>query len=288
MKALLRYGYCPAMLLGVNGLAIWIVATGRPRGWLALLLLAAIGLSFAAERVLPYVDDWNRSHGDGRRDTLHALVNEVANFSTLALLPVLTSSLSLGGAWPTAWPFAVQVLFAIVVLDAGIALAHYASHRVDLLWRFHAVHHSVKRMYGFNGLMKHPVHQTIEIAGGTAPLVLLGLPPSVALALVFCVAIQLLLQHSNVDYRVGPLRAVLAVNEIHRFHHQKDPELGDVNFGLFTTLVDHLLGTYYYEARDERFTSEALGIGARPDYPEQYGAQLIEPFRRSARAFGSA
>ena len=282
-KALLRYGFCPLMLLGVNGAGLWLVASGASKWWLLALLGGAIGLSFAAERLLPYEEDWNRSHGDSSRDALHALVNEAANFGTLLLLPVFTALLAIGGVWPSGWPFVLQVLFAIIVADAGIALAHYASHRIDLLWRFHAVHHSVKRMYGFNGLMKHPVHQAIETVVGTTPLVLMGLPPAVATALVFCVAVQLLLQHSNVDYRVGRLRYLLAVNEVHRFHHQKDAKLGDVNFGLFTTLVDHLLGTFHYEKRGGRFSSEDLGIGAEPNYPAGYLAQLAEPFRtRSA------
>ena len=285
-EAVVRYGYCPVMLIGVNGLAGWLVVTGAPRWWLLLLLGLAIAISFGAERLVPYVKDWNLSRGDGLRDTLHALVNEAANFGTLLLLPFLVSVLAIEGVWPRDWPFLLQVLFAILVLDTGITLVHYASHRLDLLWRFHAVHHSVKRMYGFNGLMKHPVHQAIEMLAGIAPLVLLGLPPSVALVLVFAVAVQLLLQHSNVDYRVGLLRYVLAVNEVHRFHHQKEPALGDVNFGLFTTLVDHLLRTFHYEARGERFSSEELGIGAEPQYPVEYAQQLLEPFRRRTEGGG--
>ena len=278
-RKLLRYGFCPALLIGVNGAGIRLVGQGASTGWLLGLLVAAIGFSFGAERAVPYRDEWNGSQGDSLRDTLHALVNEAANFGTLLLLPVFTSVLALEGVWPGEWPFVLQVVLAIVVVDVGIALAHYASHRLELLWRFHAVHHSVKRMYGFNGLMKHPIHQAIETVAGTTPLIVMGLPPQVALALVFCVAIQLLLQHSNVDYRVGPLRYVLAVNEVHRFHHQKDPTLGDVNFGLFTTFVDHLLGTFYYEERASRFTSDELGVAARPNYPVGYVAQLIEPFR---------
>jgi sterol desaturase/sphingolipid hydroxylase (fatty acid hydroxylase superfamily) len=278
-KELLRYGFCPLMLVGVNGAALYLASSEAPKGWLLLLLGMAIAISFSAERVLPYVVEWNQSHGDARRDALHALVNEGANFGILLLLPVFTSFLAVDGVWPNSWPFAFQVLLAVLVADVGIALAHFASHRIDLLWRFHAVHHSVKRMYGFNGLMKHPVHQAIETLVGTTPLVAMGLPPSVALALVFCVAVQLLLQHSNVDYRVGPLRYVLAVNEVHRFHHQKDAALGDVNFGLFTTFVDHLLGTFHYEKREQPFSSEDLGIGTEPDYPIDYLSQLAEPFR---------
>lgn len=279
MAAVLRYGFCPLMLVGVNGVGLWLVSRGAPAWGLLVLLGITIALSFGAERLLPYEKDWNRSHGDADRDLLHALVNEGANFGTLLLLPVFTSLLAIDGIWPGGWPFVLQVLFAVLVADAGITLAHYASHRLDSLWRFHAVHHSVKRMYGFNGLMKHPVHQAIETVVGTTPLVLMGLPPLVATALVFCVAVQLLLQHSNVDYSVGPLRYVLAVSEVHRFHHQKDAALGDVNFGLFTTLVDHLLGTFHYEARERRFTSDELGIGAEPDYPSSYLSQLVEPFR---------
>ncbi len=278
IRRLVRYGYCPALLLGVNGAALWLVSADALK-WLLLLLAGTIAISFAAERVSPYEPTWNRSLGDGRRDTLHAIVNEAANFGTLLLLPVLTSLLAFDGIWPRESPFVLQVLLAIVVVDVGITLAHYATHRLDLLWRFHAVHHSVKRMYGFNGLMKHPFHQAIETVAGTTPLIVMGLPASVALALVFCVAVQLLLQHSNVDYSVGRLRYLLAINEIHRFHHQKAPELGDVNFGLFTTVVDHLLGTFHYEKRTPRFSSDELGIGAEPDYPVRYLPQLLEPFR---------
>ena len=269
------------MLLGVNSIAVWGIAADAPKASLIGLLLVAIGTSFAAERVLPYTVEWNRPKRDRTRDLLHAVVNETANFSTLLLLPLLTTALARPGAWPSAWPFPVQLLLAVVVLDLGITLAHFASHRLTWLWRFHAVHHSVKRMYGFNGLMKHPVHQAIETASGTAPLVLLGLPSDVALALVFVVAVQLLLQHSNVDYWVGPLRYVLALNVLHRFHHLKDPAKGDVNFGLFTTLGDHLLRTFHYQAR-ERFGSDELGIGSEPDYPVSYLAQLKEPFRQKA------
>jgi sterol desaturase/sphingolipid hydroxylase (fatty acid hydroxylase superfamily) len=145
------------------------------------------------------------------------------------------------------------------------------------------VHHSVKRAYGFNGLMKHPLHQTLETAAGFAPLILLGLPTNVAYAVALCAAVQLLLQHSNVDYRVGPLRVVLALNQAHRFHHLKWAGIGDVNFGLFTLIWDHLLGTYSYDP-ERRFSSDDLGMAAKPHYPNGYLAQLAEPFRPSAPA----
>jgi sterol desaturase/sphingolipid hydroxylase (fatty acid hydroxylase superfamily) len=266
------------MLVGVNAVGIWMAWTGAPKSVVLGVLLVAVGCSFAAERVAPYEPTWNRERGDTRRDVAHALVNESLQIGSLLTLPVLVGWFGSRGVWPSGWPFAIQVLGAVLVLDAGLTVGHWASHMVPVLWRFHAVHHSVERFYGLNGLMKHPLHQLFETAVGTAPLVLLGLPSEVAAALVFLVAVQLLLQHSNVDYAVGPLRRVLSLNQLHRFHHVRWAGVGDVNFGLFTTVWDRLLGTAMWDP-DKRFTSADIGIAKRPDFPVAYLDQLADPFR---------
>jgi sterol desaturase/sphingolipid hydroxylase (fatty acid hydroxylase superfamily) len=195
------------------------------------------------------------------------------------LLPAATVFGRSHGWWPAQWPFWLQVLLAILVLDLGISAAHHASHKWDWLWRFHAVHHGVKRLYGFNGLTKHPVHQAIEAASGFAPLLVLGVPARVATALAFCVSIQLLLQHSNADYRTGPLRYLLANAEVHRFHHRKGAAMGGVNFGLFTTMWDHLAGTFFYRSAAAPKHREELGLDGVGEYPQEYFAQLVQPFR---------
>nr|WP_189179985.1 sterol desaturase family protein [Microbispora rosea] len=281
VRAVIRYGYVPFMLIGVNGAGVALAAAGAAKLWLAGLLLLAVGCSFSAERLLPYEDAWNAPlRGDGRRDAVHAFVNESLAVVSVAAVPLLAAHVAVVDLWPRSWPFAVQVLAAVLAADLGITLVHYASHKVGVLWRFHAVHHSVKRFYGLNGLMKHPLHQMVETTAGVAPLLLIGLPVQVASALALAVAVQLLLQHSNVDYRVGVARYVLAVNEGHRFHHLKWAGVGDVNFGLFTLVWDHLLGTFSYDPA-RRFTSELLGMAAKPDYPTAYLPQLAEPFRAS-------
>ncbi len=194
------------------------------------------------------------------------------------IVPVLVGVVGFDGVWPTGWPFWLQTVAAVVVLDAGITLGHWWSHRWRPLWRLHAVHHSVTRFYGFNGLMKHPLHQMFETSIAIAPLVVIGLPANVATALVACVAVQLLIQHSNADFAAGPLRQLLAINQVHRFHHLRWGGVGDVNFGLFLTAWDRLLGTFVWDPT-KRFHSDVLGIAAEPDYPVPYLDQLAEPFR---------
>ncbi|MEM9839562.1 MAG: hypothetical protein AAF830_10480, partial [Pseudomonadota bacterium] len=84
--------------------------------------------------------------------------------------------------------------------------------------------------------------------------------------------------HSNTDMRVGPLIYLWAVAPGHRHHHLAHKVKGDVNFGLFTMIWDHLLGTFVKDRPQPR--DGDLGVAGRPDYPVGYGAQLVEPFRR--------
>ncbi|EUA12309.1 fatty acid hydroxylase superfamily protein [Mycobacterium kansasii 732] len=275
----MRYGYPPFMLIGLNGAAIALADIGSPKWSLLLVLAAAIGTSFVAERLLPYHQQWNQDRDDSYRDRLHAFVNETLILLSVAAIPLLAAVVPAPGIWPSGLPFVVQVLIAILAADLGITLVHLASHKIGYLWRFHAVHHSVTRFYGLNGLMKHPLHQTVEMTAGVAPLILVGLPVDVAAALATATTIQLLLQHSNADYRVGPAKYILALNEGHRFHHLKWAGIGDVNFGLFTLIWDHMLRTFSFDP-DRRFDSTQLGMAAKPNYPTGYRAQLTYPFTR--------
>lgn len=281
MSSILRYALFPVMLFGVGGVTVSLIGAAAPTWALWLVLGLAVGSMFVVERLIPYQPDWNRSHGDALRDGLHALVNTAANHAGLWLLPVLAAWVPWPALWPSAgWPFWLQVIAAVLVLDLGIAAAHHVSHRLNWLWRFHSVHHSAQRLYGFNGLMKHPVHQAIETAAGITPLLLLGIPGNVAQALVFLVAIQLLLQHSNADYRSGSLKYLFANAEVHRFHHIGRAGEGDVNFGLFTTLYDHMAGTFYYKPGGAPRVSTELGLHDQPGFPVGYWPQMVEPFRQ--------
>jgi sterol desaturase/sphingolipid hydroxylase (fatty acid hydroxylase superfamily) len=268
------------MLIGLNAAAVALIAGRASHVWLLGLLGLAVALSFAVERLIPYNEDWNHSHDDATRDVAHAAVNESFALLSVLALPAIASVATITDAWPHGLPFVLQVLGTVLVFDFGITIAHRLSHKWSMLWRLHAVHHSIKRSYGLNGLMKHPLHQAVELTFGIAPLLVVGIPTRVAWALAFCVAIQLLMQHSNADYGVGPFRGWLALNEGHRFHHLAWAGIGDVNFGLFTLIYDRLLlRTYSYDPA-KRFTSDDLGIGKQPDFPTRYLEQIAEPFRR--------
>ncbi len=280
MKTLLQISYFPLFLMGFMGAGIYVSQQQLGFTFILLLMALALIISFGIERTIPYNQNWNQSRGDGLRDAIHFMVNESMNYSGIFLLAFLPSLALSPNLWPQQWPFFLQVLLALLVFDICTTLFHFFSHKYDFLWRFHAVHHAPKRLYGLNGIMKHPVFQLFDSIVAVGPLLLMGMPQDVAFMLVYCIFIQLLLQHSNVNMKTGALRLLFASAEVHRFHHLKGKQ-GDVNFGLFLTIWDRLLGSAYFEKRTQPLDENDLGIGSDANYPVNYLGQMKKPFQRS-------
>ncbi|MDP1909668.1 MAG: sterol desaturase family protein, partial [Hyphomicrobium sp.] len=228
LRTLVRYGYAPFMMLGLTAVAYWIVADlavgrGNPWAylWLAPLLALAYATAFAAEKTAPFFDEWNDhdSHGDTPSNFLHILVYEMQSINGVLLIPLIVWLFPFQGFWPTEWPLWAQLLIAFVISDFTFMMMHYLSHKYAPLWRLHAVHHGVGRLYGMNGVLRHPLHQVIDMIVGSAPLVIMGMPIPVAVLLGFLISVTLIVQHSNVDARLGPLQGHLSIGRIHHLHH---------------------------------------------------------------------
>jgi len=283
LRLFARYGYVPTMLVGLNLLAVYLMAEGYSVLWIGALFGIAVALSLLTERILPFEQAWNYAHSDVAKDVTHGVVYEIANIIAIMMLPLVTLFVPWQGVWPSTLPLGVQLLIAIIIADFGMTIIHYWSHRVSWLWRLHAVHHGVHRLYSFNGLVRHPLHQLLDLAVGTLPLVLAGLPSDVAILLAFAISMQLLVQHSNTNYELGPFQKFLAVGAVHRLHHVNWAGQGDVNFGLFFTFWDSLLGTL--KLASERTPSAGdIGIQDHPSFPQHYIRQLILPFANRRKA----
>jgi sterol desaturase/sphingolipid hydroxylase (fatty acid hydroxylase superfamily) len=274
MRGALKVLFVPIMLLGFNGAAVAMVMAHLSLYWLAPLLVAAIVFATVVERIIPFRPAWNDKRGEFLRDLVHALVN-------VAIIIFLVLVIRPGHAlWPAALPIWAQFLLSVIIVDAGLTLVHYLSHRVDLFWRIHAAHHAPTRMYGFNGILQHPAHQAFEIIGGGGLLIALGMPHEIGLLVGFAVVVQFVLQHSNADMKLGPLAWLLAIGPVHRLHHQREYEGYGVNFGLFTNLWDFPLGTADLGRSSLVRTYE---VGINEPHPETYLAQLRHPFVRERR-----
>ena len=126
-RTLTRWLFPPLMLLGFNGAAIALIVGRAPHLLLVVLLVAAIALSFAVERLIPYEPAWNDGQDDVGRDVAHAFVNETFALASVLALPALAGFATLADAWPSELPFVVQEVLGstvgqLVLVDVTIAI----------------------------------------------------------------------------------------------------------------------------------------------------------------------
>jgi sterol desaturase/sphingolipid hydroxylase (fatty acid hydroxylase superfamily) len=244
------------------------------------LLLLALAVTTLLERAIPFMEDWNKSKDDLRRDIAHAVLNHgvALGFLIVTTTIVIRGWIPALSLWPTTWSIPLQLLLSVVLSDGLMTLTHYASHQINWLWRLHSVHHSVERVYALNGLMKHPLHKLIEATAGFVPLYLLGMSPYVALLTGYVSTVVFFLAHMNADIKIGPFGHLFAFAPVHRYHHLRKRQSA-VNYGISLMLWDHLLKSFYPQTPENDAELRSLGLKYEGDYPRNFVPQLLIPWR---------
>jgi sterol desaturase/sphingolipid hydroxylase (fatty acid hydroxylase superfamily) len=165
----------------------------------------------------------------------------------LGVAPLIVLPLTF--SWTGALAIVAAPIAGAIVYDFFFYWCHRAQHR--WLWRFHAVHHSIRDLSTVNAYhhLSEPFVQTLLILLPTSLIV--NDTGAAAPFMTVLIYFQASLIHSPVRLHLGPLRAAIADNRFHRIHHSLEPRHFDRNFGAFTTLWDRLFGTAYFPAADE-------------------------------------
>jgi sterol desaturase/sphingolipid hydroxylase (fatty acid hydroxylase superfamily) len=291
-----RYFPFPLILGATIGLAIALLPHLGPP--LTLVICETLGASAIAigERLWPFRVRWNQSHGDVGTDLLHATVSGIGT-TQLMRAWVQAGGVAIAGAlsrdvgfglWPSQWPLVLQLGLALVIVEFTQYWLHRLQHERDALWRFHAVHHSAPRLYWLNAARFHPIDIALLYIVGYVPLVALGCPEAVIMLFALFDAVFGMLQHSNIDVRLGPLNWIFSMAEPHRWHHSRTLEEANTNYGSNLMIWDVAFGTFFLPG--EREPPQNIGIANMPDFPMTYLAQLASPFtwrRLSDRSDGS-
>lgn len=147
---------------------------------------------------------------------------------------------------PLAW------VACVVAHDAAYYAYHRASHRVNVLWAAHAVHHQSEE-YNFTVSFRQGAIATLVTYAFYAPLALVGFPVRMFLVVHGAYQVYQFFVHTRLVGRLGPLEWLLATPSHHRVHHGKDRGFLDKNYGGFSILLDRALGTFAEETHEPSY-----------------------------------
>jgi len=183
-----------------------------------------------------------------------------------------------------AWCF---VALAVLGIDAVDWLTHLANHRLNALWRLHAVHHSQEELSILTTYRAHPlVHVSFLLSA--VPILAVEAntaTPAVVLTVYACLGA---LPHANVRWTYGPVGRIMISPAYHRIHHSATGRL-DINLGTVFAIWDATSRRAVFPARSaaDRTVIET-GLSGRPVPVEQADSrlrlgrtmlsQLAEPF----------
>jgi sterol desaturase/sphingolipid hydroxylase (fatty acid hydroxylase superfamily) len=279
LGALVDFGLWPALMAGAcTGLA-WGIAHGRgPLAFNVVYLLLASAL-FWLERRRPHETEWLEPDGQVGPDLAHTLFTKIAVQVTVVALANFGIVQQLGardgGAWwPAGAPVFVQVGLGLVLVEFGLYWAHRIAHEWLPLWRFHAVHHSSKKLWFFNTGRFHFVDTLKSMVCATPLLVFAGAPGDIIIWVSAITAFIGILTHCNVRMQFGWLNYVFNTPGLHRWHHSMDLREGNKNYGENLVLWDLIFGTYFDDTRRR----PPAKIGIREAMPATFWGQLVAPF----------
>lgn len=278
MRRFIRLFAYPIVIASVVFGVLALSALNAPAWGLIAVTLSGVLTVGLLERLAPYEPAWGRDHGDLVTDLQYnALGAALIQSSVVFLYPVTAGLLSLH-IWPSDWPLWASVVAVGLIIDIGLYWMHRWSHRSETLWRFHQPHHSPERLYWLNGERRHIVSALLLAAPGLVAVAILGAPQA-ALAVWFAILpVHLAFQHANIDYTLGPLRFLFGVAEMHRWHHKRDYEDAQVNFGEVLLIWDWMFGTGHDDGRGVR--AGDLGL-SDATYPKGFWGQHLAAFTRS-------
>ena len=172
-------------------------------------------------------------------------------------------------------PLWLQFLAAVLVADIAQYAVHRAFHRVPMLWRFHAVHHSSRDLDWLAGSRLHVADAVTTRALVLVPLQLLGFAESALYAYLVFVSFHAVFIHANVRFSFGRLESLVVTPRFHHWHHAAADAARDKNFAVHLPWLDRLFGTRYLPGRE---WPSRYGIAGDP-VPEGYLDQLVYSVR---------
>ncbi len=282
MKNFLRYAGFYILLLG--SVILFTFYQFNPVAFY-FIFIGTILTAMVLEKFIPYDKSWTEYKGDLKHDILYA-------FSTILLGPFVKtfviymivklhswmpeSNLGLGNCH-----LVFQFLTAILISGFLPYWYHRLSHTSSrFLWKIHSIHHSPEKLYWLNGFRFHPINAVLNAGLSLFPLMLLGFSSELIIFVGFVNNYVSILNHTNIDFRLGKMNLIFNMSECHRWHHSAKLEEGNSNFSGGSLIVWDLVFSSYYCPR-KKIGNLGLFNESRITFPyKSFIGQIIYPFRK--------
>jgi sterol desaturase/sphingolipid hydroxylase (fatty acid hydroxylase superfamily) len=244
-----------------------------------LLALLVAGAAAASIEVLWPLHSTKRDRASRTTDLVHAIGNRFLQ------VPVAIAALTVVGRlamWvvPDAvhstvdgLPWWGQTAIVLVLGDLANYCGHRAMHRVPLLWRLHAVHHSSERLDWLATARAHPLDQAFSVTTSALPAVVLGVVETQPWVLALIFLYYPFVSHANADVHLPWVERVIVTPRFHHWHHADLGPTQTGNFGGFLAVWDHLFRT----AHAPDGFPDRYGIGDPALGAKGYLGQLLSP-----------
>ena len=277
---LLKHLLWPLLLVIAFAITIWGAKQEQIILFFNLAYLFLVVCLFFLEKWLPFEKAWLEPDGQNIASLLHTLTSK----GTVQALFAASAAIGLAqlivpvadyqeGYWPVHWWLPAQVLLGLVIAEFGLYWVHRLGHENEIIWQFHAIHHSVTKLWFFNTGRFHFIDSLLSIVAGLALLIIAGAPMEVVQWISIVTAFLGILTHCNVDMKCGWLNYAFNTPELHRWHHSKQLHEGNRNYCENIMLWDHVFGSWYHA--DYRPSKD---IGIKEQSPRRFLTQLIWPF----------
>ena len=232
------------------------------------------------ERFFPARSEQTVFRAEWQEDMFYYLVSsmlvQVLGFLTLAPANYVNAEVQLDDVriYIVQLPFWLQVVIIMMATDFVQYWVHRAFHTFPVLWRFHAIHHSTKKMDWLAGARMHFIEIAI-LRGLTAlPMFTLGFKPEAIQAYLLVVYFYSSFIHANIGWKLKLIERFLVTPRFHHWHHGSDREAIDINYASHFPIYDWLFGTHHLP--DEKWP-EAYGV-VGDGVPRGYWRQFVYPF----------
>lgn len=212
---------------------------------LSLLVINAVCLLLflTLEQLIPFHKEWNQNQKDLGSDLILTFLALPGAFALAEfLLDFFLRDLNL--SWPfVKWPIFFQVFIGLCFGEFFFYWFHRLGHQQSLLWSWHQVHHSRKRVYLLNSGSFHFIDGFIGAILYLLPLKILGCPQQVYALVLAIGLITGYLEHANIFFHAGPLNFIFNTAELHRWHHAVPEQCPPSNFGKALSIYDWIFKT---------------------------------------------